>query len=333
MANTKAASPEELRKARLARMASRTTKVADEAPKTEEIKVEEPAVVEPAPAPVAVENVVVEPAVEEQLPEELTAPVIDPADVSKAAEVSLHLFNEKSSDPHWLVCAGGQPVAQIRLSDQEEPDQLARVFTTDAYAKGVVEASSKMDLVELLSDINARTYVASVAGSTAFKAIEQQVKSASTEELRKTKSTLRDDMINALSLVVVAQSKNYISANSLKHALFNRLAATGMEEDRAVAAIEGAWQEGASEYFNECFKQAMKWMDLTPEAYAEVSETIQGMPQRTPTLEVEAEAKPRNHNVPLMTYTAGAQDSGASEHDTLRDALGLRSRHYRGLGA
>ncbi len=258
--------------------------------------------------------------------EALVAPVLDPAEVSRSASVSLQLFNEETSDPHWLVCANGQPVAQIRLSDQEDADRLAPMFVKDAYANGIIGAASQMDLSELLTSVRARSYVASVENSTAFKAIEARVKTAAAEETRKAKSNLRNDMVNALNLVVTAQSKNYLSENVLKHALFTRLAATGMEEDRAVSVIEAAFSEGASEYFDNLFKQAMKWMDLSPEAYAEISEEIQGMPQRTPVITAEADPKP-SMNVPLMTYTAGwNEEEAADEKAALRERLGLGRR-------
>jgi uncharacterized protein YukE len=280
-------------------------------------------------APV-VESAPAAPAAVAPAAETFTAAVLDPRSVTKTADVSLHLFNEKSSDPHWLVCADGQPVAQIRLSDQEDADRLTKVFVTEAYAHGIVEAASRMDLSEILAGVRARPYVAAVRGSDAFQAIESQLKAASTDELRRAKANLRNDMINTLNLVVTAQTKNYIVQNSLKDGLFNLMRAAGIEQDRAVAIIEGAWQEKAAEYFEEAFKQASKWMDLTPEAYQDIQETIHGMPQRTPMVEASvAPAPSASKNVPLMTYTAGAHDEVDSKEE-LRRVFGFRSRHMAG---
>lgn len=330
MANEKAASPADLRKARQARLAASKAKTADPTPAVEEAApalTEEPVPAVEEPAPV-VEEVAPEPV--EEIPEQLTAAVLNPTEVSKTAEISLTIFNEKSQDPHWLVCAGGRPLAEIRLSDQDEPEKLAKVFVSDAYANGVVEASTQMELPELLVAIKARPYIATVNGTDAFKALEERVKSAAQEELRKTKSNLRDDFLNTLSLVVTAQTKNYITENALKGALFTQFAKTGMEEDRIVAAIEDSWQEAASEYFEQCFKQASKWMDLAPEAYADIAENIQGMSARGLSLEVEAEVAP-SKNVPLLTLTASAEEP-ASEHDKIRDTLNLRRGRYNGIG-
>lgn len=257
----------------------------------------------------------------------LTAAVLDPKAVTKAADISLHLFNEKSSDPHWLVCADGQPVAQIRLSDQEDAERVAKVFTTDAYAHGIVNAAARLDLAEVLEGARARTYVAAVKSADAYQQLENQLKAAASDELRRAKANLRNDMVNTLNLVVTAQTKNFIVANALKDALFNRMRQAGIESDRAVAIIEAAWQEKSAEYFEDCFKQAMKWMDLHPEAYHDLQEQIAGMPQRTPSVEVEASAAPAAaKNIPLMTYTAGAHEE-VDAKEQLKEILGFRARH------
>jgi len=261
--------------------------------------------------------------------ETLTAAVLDPRNVTKTAELTMHLFNERTSDPHWLVCADGQPVAQIRLSDQEDVERVAKVFSTDAYAHGIVNAATRMDLEEILAGVRARAYVASVKGSDAYQALEAHLKAASTDELRRAKANLRNDMVNTLNLVVTAQTKNFIVANALKDALFNRMRSAGIESDRAVAIIEAAWQEKSSEYFDDAFKQAMKWMDLSPESYNEIQEQINDMPQRTPTVEASTAVAPASKNIPLMTYTAGFSEE-TDPKEQLREVFGFRARHQAG---
>lgn len=269
-----------------------------------------------------------------EIPQQVTAQVLDPAKISKTARISMHLFNVESTDPHWLVCADGQPVAQIRLSDQDDQDTVKRVFTTDAYANGIVEAAQKIDLTEILTGIKARPFVAVVEGATAYEAMKQRVEAAASEDLRRTKANLRSNMLNTLSLVVHAQSKNFVSANTLKDALFTRLKQAGIESDRAVAVIEAAWQDKSQDYFEECFKQAGKWMDLTPEAYAELEEQIRGMQHRTPVVEREASTTiahangpTQAANVPLQTYQVHGQSAEEpSAKDKVRSTFNFRQR-------
>lgn len=260
-------------------------------------------------------------------PAKLVSAVLDPKAVSKAADLSLQLFNDKSSDPHWLVCADGQPVAQIRLSDQDDVGSVAKVFTTEGYANGIVSAASRMDLDEVLTSVRARPYVSVVESSNAYSTIEARVKAEGLAEIRKAKATLRNDMINTLNLVVTANSKNFITENPLKGALYSRMVSAGIENDRAVAIIEAAFQEKSSEYFEAIFKKAMQWGELTPEAYREIEEQINEFSQRTPTVVVEDYTVAASKNVPLMTYTAASDFDAVDEKQHLKNTLGLRARN------
>ncbi len=260
-------------------------------------------------------------------PAKLVSAVLDPKAVSKAADLYLQLFNDKSSDPHWLVCADGQPVAQIRLSDQDDAGSVAKVFTTEGYANGIVSAASRMDLDEVLTSVRARPYVSVVESSNAYSTIEARVKAEGLAEIRKAKANLRNDMINTLNLVVTANSKNFITENPLKGALYSRMVSAGIENDRAVAIIEAAFQEKSSEYFEAIFKKAMQWGELTPEAYREIEEQINELPQRTPTVEVDDYTVAASKNVPLMTYTAASDFEAVDEKQQLKNTLGLRARN------
>lgn len=274
-----------------------------------------------------------------QPPIELVAKIVDPATVPRTAEISTHLFNEGSEDPHWLVCASGVPVAEIRLQDQVEPQRIARLFVTDKYAQGIREASKQMGLDEVLTGVKARVYIAAVSGADTYKHLETQVRAASVEEGRKRSANLRDSMLNMLGLVVQAQTKNFVTENPIKDALFHRMVKAGLDSGAAVNLIEAAWQDKGMEHFEFLFRQAAKYMDMSPEVLVELRETIGETPHRTPTVTagtVTPSAAPKapvtspksSANVPLMT-TAGSymgQDQQMSEKERMRDTLGFRSR-------
>ena len=269
-----------------------------------------------------------------EAPLELVAAVLDPSAISQEATISMHLFGQGSQDPHWLVCAAGEPVAKIQLSDQDEPGVIEKIFTTDAYANSIIESSKRMSMPELLAGVKARPYIAKVTSSDAFKSLQTQIAAEATEDLRRTKANLRGDMLNMLGLVTLAQSKNFVAANSLKEAMFDSLRSSGIDNNRSGAIVEGSWQKGAESYFAETFKLASKWMDLSPETLAELKEQIVGMPNRTPVIaSVEAPlpraAYPREaSNVNLVTTasTGYVAETPSDAKTAMRQALGFGPR-------
>ena len=261
-------------------------------------------------------------------PEKLSAPVVDPSRIEKTASLDLLLYGDTTENPHWVVLASGRPVAEIRLADQEEPEKIARIFVTEKYAEGVREAAKQFDLAEVLNGVRARTYIASVDSAEAFKKVEASAAKKAETELRKSKAALRDDALNMLNLVVVAQTKNFLTDNPLKSEMFNRMTESGISERQAVAIIEAAYQASAPAHFETCFRQAFKWMDLHPESLAELEEQIKGLSHRTPVV-AEADdvpsARSAMHNIPLETRSAsyGEQED---EKSHLKEALAFRRR-------
>lgn len=307
-----------LRAARQQRIASRqSVRSASEGPKSEN---KSPDVSSTSAPPAA--------APASAVPAAFTASVVDPNTVPRTATVDLLLYGENTENPHWVVFANGRPAAEIRLEDQEEPTKVAKLFVTEKYAEGVKDAARSFDFAEVLAGVRARTYVATVSGSEEYKRIEASVKEAAKADVKKAKAALRDDALNMLNLVVVAQTKNFIGENALKSEMFNRMKDLGVSDRQAVAAIEAAYQAKAPEFFEACFKQAFKWMDLQPEALAELEEQIKGMPHRTPVVADAEEipsARSAIHNIPLETRNAsfaGEEDDRAS----LRETLSFRKR-------
>jgi len=309
---------EALRAARQKRLAARQESTAKSSPKSQSNVSDETRTAAPVAAAPAV-----------AAPEKLSAPVVDPSLISKTASLDLLLYGDKTENPHWVVLASGRPVAEIRLADQEEPERIAKIFVTEKYAEGVREAAKQFDLVQVLDGVRARPYVASVDSAEAFKKVEASANKKAETEMRKAKAALRDDALNMLNLVVVAQTKNFLTDNPLKGELFNRMTESGISDRQAVAIIEAAYQSSAPEHFENCFKQAFKWMDLQPEALAELEEQIKGLSHRTPVV-AEADdipsARSAMHNIPLETRTASYGSEQDDDKSSLREALGFRRR-------
>ena len=267
-------------------------------------------------------------------PATLTATVLDPASVAKTASIDLIGYHE-TEDPFWVVLASGRPVAEIRLSDQEEPNKVARMFITEQYAQGVREAAAQFPLEEVLAGVRARSYQATVSGHDAYQSIKAEVQAEADTQLRQAKANLREGMLNMLNLVVMAQTKNFLHEVPLKDELFNRMVQAGIEDRRAVALIEAAYQARGPEHFEVTFKQAAKWMDLTPQALTELEESIKGLGYRQPTVAesdeiakaASAHAPSSIHNVPLETRTASGPSADPDEKQRMRDTFGFRRRN------
>lgn len=307
-----------LRAARMERLARRTAATGEKSEK--EDKSQEQSAEETKEATVSASPV-------------LTAAVLDPTTVSRTAQVDLVGYTD-AEDPFWVVLANGRPVAEIRLSDQEDDRTAAfeKMFTDEQYAEGVREAARSFDLAEVLAGVRARLYQASVSGDDAYKSIEARLRSESSAALREARANLRDNFANMLNLVVLAQTKNFLRENPLKDELCNRLTMAGMDEHRAVAVIEAAYQARGPEHFDHCFKQASKWMDLTPQALNELEEQIKDLGYRQPhiaeTDEIRAASAeaPQSHNVPFQTRTVTAA-AGQDEKEAMRESLGFRRRN------
>lgn len=260
------------------------------------------------------------------VPATLSATVVDYASIAKSASVDLLLFGENTENPHWVVLADGRPAAEIRLDDQEEPKRIAKLFTTEKYAQGVREAAQSFDFKEVMEGVRARPYTASVDGASAYKRIEAAATDKAKAELRLAKSELRDNALNMLNLVVVAQTKNFIQENPLKAELYSRMTESGINANQAVAIIESAYQAKGPEHFEACFKQAFKWMDLHPESLSELEEQIKGLNQRTPRVADSNEIPSVGRNIPLETRTAAStfSDEDFSDKGAMKSALGFR---------
>ena len=270
---------------------------------------------------------------------QIMARVLNPAEIDKSANFQMHLFGKDSADPHWMLTANGQPVAEIRLSDQDDVEKVARLFTTDQYATSIIEASKQIDIAEILAGVKARPYFAALASSEAFKHMQEGLVQEAKQEVARKAASVRTDLLNVLNLVITAGEKNYITENALKDSLFRRMTASGIESDRATSVIEGSWQESAQEYFEACFAKAAEWADLHPQAFAEMQEQITGMKARMPKVEVDHQvAASYQHtptpsassNVPFMTGSAAAgteKTAGMSDKDELKSRMGFRQRH------
>lgn len=194
------------------------------------------------------------------------------------ADVNMIIFDENGEDPFWNLDVRGRPVAQIRLSDQPNPDEIRDLFVAPNYREGVAGAIERTSLNEVLTQLRARPWT-SVVDQADFA---QKVHAKADDRIESEVVTLFDEyksmLLECVGLVCSGMDKNFYKdiGNPLKESLFAEMKRWGVSDDTAVEVIEAAFEEGATSYFETVLKQATEYMVLPKEALAEIEKAITG---------------------------------------------------------
>jgi len=223
-------------------------------------------------------------------------PVVDPEEVARCegAALDMLLFGAESSNPHWSVFANGKPLAEIQLQDQENPEDIKEVFTSDEYPKHVQEAcSTSMGIIGTLKALNARWY----AGVTSQGNIADEARTAAAQDLEgeyaQRLAHLKEDLLNTINLAITASNKGsrgLFVQNELKSALADAFRDAGVPNARQI--VNEVWVEAAQDYMGSVLKTAEKWMSYSPEAMNEVTKEILGTTVAATDEEDEEEEEP-----------------------------------------
>jgi hypothetical protein len=207
-------------------------------------------------------------------------PVVDPEELARCegAALDMLLFGEATDNPHWSIFADGKPLAEIQLQDQENPEEIKEVFTSDEYPKHVQEAcSTSMGVIGTLKALNARWY----AGVTSTGYVAEEARTAAATDLEGEFATrlahLKEDLLNTINLAITASnkgSKGLFIENTLKGTLAEAFRNAGVPNARQI--VNEVWVEAAQEYMGGVLKTAEKWMGYSPEAMNEVTKEILG---------------------------------------------------------
>lgn len=207
-------------------------------------------------------------------------PVVDPEEIAstEGAALDMLLFGAETDNPHWSIFADGKPLAEIQLQDQENPEEIKEVFTSDDYPKHVQEAcSTSMGIIGTLKALGARWY----AGVTTTGYVAEEARSAAAEDLEaeyaQRLAHLREDLLNTINLAITASNKGsrgLFVENTLKSALAEAFRQAGVPNARQI--VNEVWVEAAQEYMGGVLKTAEKWMGYSPEAMNEVTKEILG---------------------------------------------------------
>jgi hypothetical protein len=218
----------------------------------------------------------------------VTAAVADPLTASANADVSFVLFGEKTENPHWVGLIEGEPAFKIALANQPEEsrEKLAPLFVTHKYPESLRSGIAKVGLAKVLADVNAQVYAASISETDLAKKIRSEVEAEKTLEYQRRNAAYVDELQNLVSLVLLADKKNFHSENVLKSAFYTVLKEAGVENP--LPLIEEAMLQGMEPHLTSVLKRAVRYSGYTPEALADIKAEIVGMSHRMPVL-VEAE--------------------------------------------
>lgn len=244
-------------------------------------------------------------AVKPVVAEFVTTPVVDPSTLKKTSQFDLSLYHSGTKNPHWLVVADGEPVAKIEYQDLPQEGFSQSMFEAESFGETLIRAFTQEDPAKILASTKARMYIAKLDKNDVVSKLKADVTANADEAIRLARADLRNNMLNVISLVVKAQTKNYLPANTLKADFYEVMKEMGVPARTASMIIEKAWEAGAPAYFEATLKQAEEWMDVTPDTYKHIEKTVNDIATRT--VEVDAE------DFPVGAVTASTKELDLSK--------------------
>lgn len=247
--------------------------------------------------------------------QQVVATVTPLEQLQASADVDMVLFQYDENDPRWAVFASGEPIAEIRLSDQENSADLRPLFLSKSYAETVKLGCSKDGLQKTLEGIKARPYAARMDKSEVVAKMREDLQADQEDAVREARAEAAQDLMNSLGLVLEAMNKNFIVKNPLKEALYSALHQIGVAAP--VQVVEAAFENAGPDFFETAINRAREWAAYNPEAYKQIEDSIQKAAKYTPEMNA-APTSPQMpqaqdafphipQNVPLETKTAGQE--------------------------
>lgn len=208
--------------------------------------------------------------------------VVHPVDIEgmtfQAEDVAMALFDVEGEDPFWNIDLKGRPLAQIRLSDQPRPDEVRATFVSERYRDGLCKIVERVPLHDVLTQTRARYWAAVSDERAQVKEIRASAKEDGLLKAKQLFEDYKDSFLACLGLVTAGMDKNFFDeeGNPLKDAFYAEMTKIGVPEAQSVDLIESAFEGGSGQYFEAVFQKATEYMDLTPQAFAEIQQAIAG---------------------------------------------------------
>ncbi len=233
---------------------------------------------------------------------------------------------------HWMLTANGQPLAEIKLHDQDNASQIAAHFVTDDFARSVIASLSENGLEKTLSFVKAKVYVAKVDTHSRIKKAKAELEASAAADLRTARADLKASFMDSMDKVLQASVNNIFVENELKDALIAGIRQCGINEGTAAEIVDAAYVSKGKATIKALLDQAEEWSNLTSESKVELDKMLNASVQRSRALpstrgaavanpsydadaarRLEASAKPISQSTQSLTAStevAASVDSG-----------------------
>lgn len=197
-----------------------------------------------------------------------------PEEATSAAEI-LH------AGAHWILCANGNPLAQITLRDQENAEKIAAHFVSRDYASSIMAGIESHGLKKTLEAVKAKPYVAVVDTAKKTKELSAKLSASSEETLREKLATIKANYVDNLDLVLEASANNFIVENPLKDGLIAAMASLGIPANTASEMVDNAFFAQGPATFSHLLNKADEWSKLTADARHEIVSELHAAGRRS----------------------------------------------------
>lgn len=281
-----------------------------------------------------------EEATEDEDDEMVEAYVVDPAFIPANAHIRCVGPFMKEKDAHWIVLADGEPLAKIALSDQTydgtDNPSFRKSFVSEAFGQSFASAATKKPIQQLLASCHGRPYAAAVRATKAYAEIAVKAEAAAKATVQKSAAKFRDDFLSMLGLVAEAQRTNFMPENPLKEALFRSAKRAGVNDPTAL--IEAAFNEASTQHFEVMANKAVRWMDFSADALADIKETLAGSAttarprlyeasvETAPAIPQQRPVASSRANVPIVATRVAAVQT--DEKEIVRERFSFRTRMH-----
>ena len=191
-----------------------------------------------------------------------------PVNATTAAEV-LH------AGAHWMLCANGEPVAKITLSEQDNAERIAAHFASEDYARSVIEGIAAHGLKATLEATRAKPYVAKVDENAKVAATKARLETENAAQIRNAISEVKAKYVDTLGLVLDASAANFIVEDSLKDGLVAFMTSAGVPEAIASEGVDNAYFQHGPKSIAAKLDKAEEWANLSEEALKEIRAAVE----------------------------------------------------------
>jgi len=281
----------------------------------------------------------------------LLADVKDFGDIT-VEDVLMTLHASASEHPFWNVLIQGEPIAQVHLQDQQNPQVVASIFgSAEHYAEGIRDNIVSYGLKETLNHLNARLFAAAYQEGAAYQKAREEIIAEAEKFAAEQADAHAADMMSLMLLAHTAFERNMVRAdNPMKAAVFIAAKDAGVHDPGALAETaiamhltadaddaEAAPMSAMSMYLTALWEKAKEYREMEPTALEQIAAHIMDTPVSVPTRTADADINNPNQtlrerlaqptNVPVLSGDGmGGNDASvrtAGSYDELARTLAI----------